>query len=108
MCTSIYHFTNKCLLLMFAGTFYVQLEDDILAKPSYISEMKKVAIEKIARKEPWFVLDFCQLGFIGRILNNLLFLSISHSNKYMGKWKSLRSTGFLRAICNFLQFKLSQ
>lgn len=47
------------------GTFYVQLEDDILAKPYYITEMKKFAIEKIASKEPWFVLDFCQLGFIG-------------------------------------------
>lgn len=47
------------------GTFYVQLEDDILAKPHYVSEMKKFAIEKTARKEPWFVLDFCQLGFIG-------------------------------------------
>ncbi|KAI4471478.1 n-acetylglucosaminyltransferase vi [Holotrichia oblita] len=48
------------------GTFYVQLEDDILAKPDYISEMKKFAIDKIASKEPWFVLDFCQLGFIGK------------------------------------------
>ena len=50
------------------GTFYVQLEDDILAKPSYITEMKKFALGKIASKEPWFVLDFCQLGFIGEIL----------------------------------------
>lgn len=47
------------------GTFYVQLEDDILAKPHYITEMKRFAIEKTATKEPWFVLDFCQLGFIG-------------------------------------------
>lgn len=47
------------------GTFYVQLEDDILAKPQYISEMKKFAINKTSKKEAWFVLDFCQLGFIG-------------------------------------------
>lgn len=52
---------------MVSGTFYIQLEDDILAKPNYVSEMKKFAIEKIARKEPWFVLDFCQLGFIGEL-----------------------------------------
>lgn len=51
--------------MIFSGTFYLQLEDDILAKPNYVTEMKKFAIEKIARKEPWFVLDFCQLGFIG-------------------------------------------
>ncbi|KAF5297422.1 hypothetical protein FQR65_LT01353 [Abscondita terminalis] len=55
------------------GTFYVQLEDDILAKPYYISEMKKFAIEKTARKEPWFVLDFCQLGFIGSVKGRVLF-----------------------------------
>ncbi|KAG5888681.1 hypothetical protein JTB14_022265 [Gonioctena quinquepunctata] len=52
------------------GTFYVQLEDDILAKPSYVTIMKKFAIEKISRKEPWFVLDFCQLGFIGKMFKS--------------------------------------
>ncbi|XP_017774951.1 PREDICTED: alpha-1,3-mannosyl-glycoprotein 4-beta-N-acetylglucosaminyltransferase B [Nicrophorus vespilloides] len=52
------------------GTFYVQLEDDILAKPYYISEMKKFALEKTANKEPWFVLDFCQLGFIGKMFKS--------------------------------------
>lgn len=48
------------------GMFYVQLEDDILAKPNFLSIMKSTALRKIANKEPWFVLDFCQLGFIGR------------------------------------------
>lgn len=52
------------------GTFYVQLEDDILAKPNYITEMKKFAIQKIAGKESWFVLDFCQLGFIGKMFKS--------------------------------------
>ncbi|CAH1180218.1 unnamed protein product [Phaedon cochleariae] len=52
------------------GTFYVQLEDDILAKPSYVNLMKKFAIDKIAKKEPWLVLDFCQLGFIGKMFKS--------------------------------------
>lgn len=47
------------------GTFYVQLEDDILAKRNFITSMKQFAIEKSGSKVPWFVLDFCQLGFIG-------------------------------------------
>lgn len=48
------------------GTFYVQLEDDILAKPYYISEMKKFATQKTADRDGrWVVLDFSQLGFIG-------------------------------------------
>lgn len=59
------------------GTFYVQLEDDILAKPYYISEMKKFALDKTANKEPWFVLDFCQLGFIGTRPINLKNISFS-------------------------------
>ncbi|XP_012279449.1 alpha-1,3-mannosyl-glycoprotein 4-beta-N-acetylglucosaminyltransferase B [Orussus abietinus] len=49
------------------GTFYVQLEDDILAKKNFITTMKSFALQKISLKENWFVLDFCQLGFIGKM-----------------------------------------
>lgn len=65
-------------LMMYAyrrGMFYVQLEDDILAKKNYLSIMKEVAFSKIATKQQWFVLDFCQLGFIGEI--NVLYRSYS-------------------------------
>jgi len=48
------------------ATFYVQLEDDILAKKNFISTMKNYALQKISEKSPWFVLEFCQLGFIGK------------------------------------------
>ncbi|XP_063239914.1 alpha-1,3-mannosyl-glycoprotein 4-beta-N-acetylglucosaminyltransferase A-like isoform X2 [Bacillus rossius redtenbacheri] len=57
-------------LMMYAqpkGTFYVQLEDDILAKKNFISTMKSYALQKIADKSPWFVLEFSQLGFIGKM-----------------------------------------
>lgn len=46
------------------ATFYVQLEDDILAKHGFVTIMKRFAYEKTG----WFVLDFCQLGFIGKTL----------------------------------------
>lgn len=49
------------------GTFYVQLEDDILAKKNFITTMKSFALQKIGTKENWLVLDFCQLGFIGKL-----------------------------------------
>lgn len=51
------------------GTFYVQLEDDILAKRGYITIMKRFAVAKTAKQDqdPWFVLDFCMLGFIGEL-----------------------------------------
>lgn len=57
------------------ATFYVQLEDDILAKKNCVSKMKAFALDKIAKKEPWFVLVFCQLGFIGKI--GLLWLCLT-------------------------------
>jgi len=60
-------------LMMYAqpkGTFYVQLEDDILAKKNFISTMKNYALQKISEKAPWFVLEFCQLGFIGEFVKS--------------------------------------
>ena len=50
------------------GAFYLQLEDDILTKKGFVTIMKNFALEKTAKKEhsEWFVLDFCQLGFIGK------------------------------------------
>ncbi|KAL1131161.1 hypothetical protein AAG570_012398 [Ranatra chinensis] len=47
--------------------FYIQLEDDILAKQHFLTTMKSVALERIANRKAWFVLDFCQLGFIGKM-----------------------------------------
>jgi alpha-1,3-mannosylglycoprotein beta-1,4-N-acetylglucosaminyltransferase A/B len=47
------------------GTYYVQLEDDILSKPSFITTMKNYASQKTSEKADWIILDFCQLGFIG-------------------------------------------
>lgn len=52
------------------GTFYVQLEDDILAKRGFITIMKNFALEKTAARINWVVLDFCQLGFIGKMFKS--------------------------------------
>lgn len=41
----------------------VQLEDDIVAKPSYLSTMKNFALQQPS--EDWMILEFSQLGFIG-------------------------------------------
>ena len=60
---------DYAFLMMYAqsrGTYYVQLEDDILTTKGYITTMNKFALSKEAKKEEWFILDFCQLGFIGQ------------------------------------------
>lgn len=49
------------------GSFYVQLEDDIIAKPQFHTIMKKTALQRIVYGQEWFLLDFCRLGFIGNI-----------------------------------------
>uniref|UniRef100_A0A669CTU2 Zgc:154054 n=1 Tax=Oreochromis niloticus TaxID=8128 RepID=A0A669CTU2_ORENI len=47
------------------GTFYVQLEDDVVAKSGYYDEMKAYAINEASK--PWLYLEFSQLGFIGKM-----------------------------------------
>ncbi|EEC19486.1 N-acetylglucosaminyltransferase VI, putative [Ixodes scapularis] len=43
-----------------------ELEDDILSKPGYISKMRESAYKQVSLKRHWLILDFCQLGFIGK------------------------------------------
>ena len=60
-------------LMMYArerATFYVQLEDDVLTKPKFVKTMKEAALEWTAQKRRWFVIDFCQLGFIGKLFRS--------------------------------------
>jgi alpha-1,3-mannosylglycoprotein beta-1,4-N-acetylglucosaminyltransferase A/B len=51
------------------GLYYVQIEDDILTKPNFVATMRDFAMEKTAAKEPWFVIDFCKLGFISKMFS---------------------------------------
>ncbi|GFY72961.1 alpha-1,3-mannosyl-glycoprotein 4-beta-N-acetylglucosaminyltransferase B [Trichonephila inaurata madagascariensis] len=77
-------------LMMYAqakGPFYVQLEDDILTKPHYLTIMKNFAFKKLRENKEWIILDFCQLGFIGKMfkavdLSKLVtFFAIFHNDK---------------------------
>ncbi|XP_053110896.1 alpha-1,3-mannosyl-glycoprotein 4-beta-N-acetylglucosaminyltransferase-like protein MGAT4D isoform X2 [Hemicordylus capensis] len=47
------------------GTFYLQLEDDIIAKPSYVQDIKNFAVQQESKE--WMILEFSQLGFIGKL-----------------------------------------
>jgi len=48
------------------GSFYVQIEDDIITKPQFHTIMKNTALQRIANGQEWFLLDFGELGFIGK------------------------------------------
>ena len=66
---------DYAFLMMYAkqrgSGYYVQLEDDILTKPNFVTTMKDVAAEYSAAKQNWFVIDFCQLGFIGKLFRTM-------------------------------------
>ncbi|XP_069026692.1 alpha-1,3-mannosyl-glycoprotein 4-beta-N-acetylglucosaminyltransferase B isoform X2 [Embiotoca jacksoni] len=47
------------------GTYYVQLEDDVVAKEGYYNDMKTFATQEASKK--WLYLEFSQLGFIGKM-----------------------------------------
>uniref|UniRef100_A0A8K9WU04 Alpha-1,3-mannosyl-glycoprotein 4-beta-N-acetylglucosaminyltransferase B n=1 Tax=Oncorhynchus mykiss TaxID=8022 RepID=A0A8K9WU04_ONCMY len=60
---------DYCFLMMYAqskGTYYVQLEDDIVARPNYFTTMKNFALQQPS--EEWMILEFSQLGFIAIVL----------------------------------------
>ncbi|XP_042325619.1 alpha-1,3-mannosyl-glycoprotein 4-beta-N-acetylglucosaminyltransferase-like protein MGAT4D [Sceloporus undulatus] len=47
------------------GRFYLQLEDDIIAGPEYIQIINDFA--KQQESQEWMILEFSQLGFIGKL-----------------------------------------
>ncbi|XP_010792241.1 alpha-1,3-mannosyl-glycoprotein 4-beta-N-acetylglucosaminyltransferase A-like, partial [Notothenia coriiceps] len=47
------------------GRFYVQLEDDVVAKAGYFNNMKTFATLNDSKQ--WLFLEFSQLGFIGKM-----------------------------------------
>ncbi|XP_072269268.1 alpha-1,3-mannosyl-glycoprotein 4-beta-N-acetylglucosaminyltransferase A [Pyxicephalus adspersus] len=59
---------DYCFLMMYAqrkGIYYIQLEDDIVAKQNYFSTIKNFALQ--LSSEDWMILEFSQLGFIGKM-----------------------------------------
>lgn len=55
--------------------YFVQLEDDILTVPGYITIMKEFIEECDSRpvvydRYPWFMIDFCKLGYIGKLFRS--------------------------------------
>ncbi|MEE6461484.1 hypothetical protein FKM82_001299 [Ascaphus truei] len=47
------------------GVYYLQLEDDVIAKPEYFQSLKNFATQQMS--DDWMILEFSQLGFIGRL-----------------------------------------
>ena len=47
--------------------YYVQLEDDIVSKPNFVTTMRNVAEARRFKNQNWFMIGFSKLGFIGKL-----------------------------------------
>lgn len=52
------------------GIYYIQLEDDVITKPSYLSQMQTFVTKQTVISKNWLILDFCVLGFIGKLFKS--------------------------------------
>ena len=72
------------------GIFYVQLEDDVITKPNFVAIMREFALNKNFA-QPWYVIDFSQFGFIGKMfsisnLPSFIQFLLSFYNDKPGDW----------------------
>uniref|UniRef100_A0A3Q1G5D5 Alpha-1,3-mannosyl-glycoprotein 4-beta-N-acetylglucosaminyltransferase B n=1 Tax=Acanthochromis polyacanthus TaxID=80966 RepID=A0A3Q1G5D5_9TELE len=54
---------------LFVYFYSVCLEDDIVARPNYFTTMKNFALQQPS--EEWMILEFSQLGFIGKMFKSV-------------------------------------
>uniref|UniRef100_A0A0N5AIV6 Alpha-1,3-mannosyl-glycoprotein 4-beta-N-acetylglucosaminyltransferase A n=1 Tax=Syphacia muris TaxID=451379 RepID=A0A0N5AIV6_9BILA len=50
------------------GKYYLQLEDDIITKDGFITEIMHKA--ELFKSHPWFLIEFSSLGFIGKLFRH--------------------------------------
>lgn len=49
------------------GLYYMQLEDDIISRQGYVSTIKDYVTRKTREQHDWYLIEFCSLGFIGKL-----------------------------------------
>lgn len=52
------------------GTFYLMLEDDIITKKNYITEIKNFASIQEMQAPNWIVIEYCRIGGIGKLFKS--------------------------------------
>ena len=62
-----YDFTYLMMYSAVRGKYYIQLEDDVITKPTYIKIIENF-IQKQTNQD-WFMLEFSSLGFIGKMFH---------------------------------------
>ncbi|KAM3955650.1 alpha-1,3-mannosyl-glycoprotein 4-beta-N-acetylglucosaminyltransferase A [Aphomia sociella] len=52
------------------GTFYLMLEDDIIAKKNYMQDIKQFTAATTVTTPDWFFIEYCQVGGIGKLFKS--------------------------------------
>ncbi|XP_026762245.2 alpha-1,3-mannosyl-glycoprotein 4-beta-N-acetylglucosaminyltransferase A-like isoform X2 [Galleria mellonella] len=52
------------------GTFYLMLEDDVIAKKSYMQDIKQFTADTTIRTPDWFFIEYCHVGGIGKLFRS--------------------------------------
>ncbi|XP_026745239.1 alpha-1,3-mannosyl-glycoprotein 4-beta-N-acetylglucosaminyltransferase A [Trichoplusia ni] len=52
------------------GTFYLMLEDDVIAKNNYIQEIKQFTSATSVANPRWFFIEYCHVGGIGKFFRS--------------------------------------
>ncbi|XP_013179073.1 PREDICTED: alpha-1,3-mannosyl-glycoprotein 4-beta-N-acetylglucosaminyltransferase A-like isoform X2 [Papilio xuthus] len=52
------------------GTFYLMLEDDVIAKKFYMQEIKQFTASTTVSTPNWFFIEYCQVGGIGKLFRS--------------------------------------
>lgn len=60
-----------CFLMAYCrerGYYYLNLEDDVLARPRFVTDiMQFINNSDITTNKKWLILEFSELGFIGKL-----------------------------------------
>lgn len=62
-----YDFTYLMMYCSRRGKYYIQLEDDVVTKPGYITIMEHFIKQQL--NQDWFMLEYSALGFIGKMFH---------------------------------------
>ncbi|PZC77699.1 hypothetical protein B5X24_HaOG203066 [Helicoverpa armigera] len=52
------------------GTFYLMLEDDVIAKKNYIQEIKRYTASTTVANPQWLFIEYCHVGGIGKLIRS--------------------------------------
>ncbi|KAJ8738042.1 hypothetical protein PYW08_000637 [Mythimna loreyi] len=52
------------------GTYYLMLEDDVIAKKKYVQEIKQFTATVTVSNPNWFFIEFCHVGGIGKLFRS--------------------------------------